>query len=752
MMSDPSKTVFISYASEDAQAAGRLAAGLRAAGVEVWFDQKELVGGENWDARIRDRIRSCFLFVPIISASTEKRLEGYFRREWEMAADRTHNMARGKAFLLPVYLGRSVHREAEVPDEFRQVHWTCLDEGVITPSFLARVQHLLAGDRTKTPARPRPQAGSPPGQRPRMRAWPLVLGSGLFVALAAGYFLTRSPDRGPAAISGAAPAAIPAPAPNPRSIAVLAPSNPAADPAAQALADSLQIDAIAALSRLPEPVITPRDATLAFKASDRPVAEIARQLNVATVIAGSVLRTGDRVSARIELRAAGDPRVLWSKNYDVGLKDAKSYSLSISDEVARMLEAREARGTFASAKFTTGNSTAADLFEKAWQLVKATDSSKESLEQGVELAEECMQLDPGYTTAAVLLTDAHARLFSLYTDPEKRSSNAAASKQWAEKASQLTQGGDGEIGLAIYYIQVEHDPGHGATYVEDSLRTLPNEALSYHLKASALSQSGRMIQAIEQDRLAVSLDPLMGGYWEGILTNLARLRRPAEWTSAWKECNAANPERLSGDHQAEARFILAGELPGESFEPANGWKSTWQIREGRFKEALDSVLAEMANNDISEPDRLSLLLMKSDALQRLRRGAESADAARAALAVAEHLGTSSDPDHSRRDGWMAQALARVGRADEAALAAQRYVAAVSESDRPLERWNRAIEVAELYAYMGRARECLALLSKLVREPSGLSVPMLKVDPAWDNVRNDAAFRSLILDPKNLRSF
>src|ERR1019366_8403172 len=198
----PSKTVFISYASEDAQAAGRLAAGLRAAGVEVWFDQKELVGGENWDARIRDRIRSCFLFVPIISASTEKRLEGYFRREWEMAADRTHNMARGKAFLLPVYLGRSVHREAEVPDEFRQVHWTCLDEGAITTSFLARIQHLLAGERTMAPARPRPQAGSPPRQRPRMRAWPLVLGTGLFLALAAGYFLTRSPDRGTAAISG----------------------------------------------------------------------------------------------------------------------------------------------------------------------------------------------------------------------------------------------------------------------------------------------------------------------------------------------------------------------------------------------------------------------------------------------------------------------------------------------------------------------------------------------------------------------
>jgi hypothetical protein len=42
--------VFLSYASEDAQAAQRICAKLRAAGVEVWFDQSELQGGDAWDA------------------------------------------------------------------------------------------------------------------------------------------------------------------------------------------------------------------------------------------------------------------------------------------------------------------------------------------------------------------------------------------------------------------------------------------------------------------------------------------------------------------------------------------------------------------------------------------------------------------------------------------------------------------------------------------------------------------------------
>ncbi len=73
--------VFLSYASQDAEAARRICEGLRAGGVEVWFDKSELRGGDAWDHKIRDQIRDCRLFIPIISANTELRDEGYFRRE-----------------------------------------------------------------------------------------------------------------------------------------------------------------------------------------------------------------------------------------------------------------------------------------------------------------------------------------------------------------------------------------------------------------------------------------------------------------------------------------------------------------------------------------------------------------------------------------------------------------------------------------------------------------------------------------------
>src|SRR5881398_626907 len=103
-MSDSGKAVFLSYASQDVEAAKKICDALRAAGVEVWFDQSELVGGDAWDAKIRAQIATCSLFLPLVSAHTETRREGYFRVEWRLAAQRTHAMADGTPFLLPVVI------------------------------------------------------------------------------------------------------------------------------------------------------------------------------------------------------------------------------------------------------------------------------------------------------------------------------------------------------------------------------------------------------------------------------------------------------------------------------------------------------------------------------------------------------------------------------------------------------------------------------------------------------------------------
>ena len=144
MPAEPRATgaVFLSYASQDAEAAKRIAEALRAAGVEVWFDQSELVGGDAWDQSIHEQISECALFIPVLSETTQARREAYFRLEWKLADERTHLMAEGTPFLLPVTIDQTTERGALVPKSFVAVQWTKLPGGETPPAFATRVKKI----------------------------------------------------------------------------------------------------------------------------------------------------------------------------------------------------------------------------------------------------------------------------------------------------------------------------------------------------------------------------------------------------------------------------------------------------------------------------------------------------------------------------------------------------------------------------------------------------------------------------------
>lgn len=193
-MSAATNAVFLSYAREDTDAAKRIAAALRAAGVEVWFDQSELVGGDAWDQKIRKQIKDCALLLPIISASTQARTEGYFRLEWRLADQRTHLMAKGRPFLLPVVIDDTRDADAHVPDSFTEVQWTRLPGGDASPIFTQRVRALLdGGSGSRETAPPAPASREPgPWVKKLSRRW---LGPVLLIAMAVAAFALWQPGK-----------------------------------------------------------------------------------------------------------------------------------------------------------------------------------------------------------------------------------------------------------------------------------------------------------------------------------------------------------------------------------------------------------------------------------------------------------------------------------------------------------------------------------------------------------------------------
>ncbi len=144
----PRPSVFISYASEDRESARALRDVLAAAGLVVWYDENELGGGDAWDQKIRRQIRDCDYFMPVISAATERRKEGYFRREWRLATERTMDMADDVLFLLPVVIDDTSESGARVPDRFLSVQWLKAPQGAPTPALAGLIRRLLAGEHT----------------------------------------------------------------------------------------------------------------------------------------------------------------------------------------------------------------------------------------------------------------------------------------------------------------------------------------------------------------------------------------------------------------------------------------------------------------------------------------------------------------------------------------------------------------------------------------------------------------------------
>ena len=143
----PEHAVFISYAREDLPAVQKLKAGLDAAGITTWFDMDRLESGDDYDRKIRGNIARCSFFLPVVSATTQRRHEGYFRREWSYAVDRTRGMADGAVFILPVCIDGTTEADAVAPEKFKALHFARLPGGDPPAEFTRRLQDLFNSRR-----------------------------------------------------------------------------------------------------------------------------------------------------------------------------------------------------------------------------------------------------------------------------------------------------------------------------------------------------------------------------------------------------------------------------------------------------------------------------------------------------------------------------------------------------------------------------------------------------------------------------
>jgi TolB-like protein len=301
--------VFISYASQDAEAAMKICDALRVAGIEVWFDQSELRGGDAWDQRILGEIHDCALFVPLISLNTQKRLEGYFRHEWRLAIERTHHMAEQMPFLVPVVIDGTGDRDAVVPDAFRKVQWTRLPGGETPAAFVERVQRLLSHEPSTGRRPPSIPATAGLGTRAtgirasRRAAW---IGAAVIVIGLIAFLVYEHPWTAPRSVSASSASQASRRDdeaifhPPSHSVAVLPFVNLSGDATQDYFSDGLTEELLNSLAEIEGVQVAARTSSFSFK-QHPDIVTVARQLNVATVLEGSVRRSEHTIRVTAQL-------------------------------------------------------------------------------------------------------------------------------------------------------------------------------------------------------------------------------------------------------------------------------------------------------------------------------------------------------------------------------------------------------------------------------------------------------------------
>jgi len=143
--------VFVSYASQDRDAVERLEASLCGAGLDVWFDKARLHSGDPWWPVIEQNIATCDVFVPVISANSNKRDEGIFIREWNRALERLEDMDKATARLIHPVIVDDTAEGAVTFSGFREFHYAHAADGepqkdfIKTLTAIVRERRLRAG-------------------------------------------------------------------------------------------------------------------------------------------------------------------------------------------------------------------------------------------------------------------------------------------------------------------------------------------------------------------------------------------------------------------------------------------------------------------------------------------------------------------------------------------------------------------------------------------------------------------------------
>lgn len=605
----------------------------------------------------------------------------------------------------------------------------------VTPQGIQTTPALAAGRDPETAA------------RHRGRNLALLIGSGVIVSAIAGFFLLPRAD----ANMG-------------KSIAVLPFENFSDKPENAFFADGIQDDILTNLSKIGDLKVISRTSVMAYRGKPKSVRQIGKELGVSAILEGSVRREANRVRVNVQLINATNDQHIWAEDYDRELTDVFAIQTDLAQNIAHQLRAQLSPSEKQQiTQKATENSEAFDAFLKARELSGSLED-RSRLKEAQQLYERAIQLDPKFTRAIANLSILHSWIYHNF-DPSDAERDQA--EKLAGQALQL----DPDLpeahlakGYSLYY---------GAEDFDAALREfaiakegLPNNSGVYLVIGAIERRQGKWKDSTANLEKAVELNPKDTWPLQNLYFNYQMQRQFDAAKGVLDRALALNPQSMTF-HGLKVQLAIAargdlsvGKAELAEFDAAKAagnfqkidpemlvyavlGKANLLMLERRYQEALDTV-RQYPQEQLKEKPHgpIEAALTEGLAYEKLGQAAEARAAYERAKAGAK-ASVEQAPNEPSRHNLLARALAHLGEKDAAIAEAKRAIALRPESRDAFEGPGYTAGLAEVYAVTGEKAKAIELLDGLLSRPGDLTVPLLKLDPTYDNLRDDPAFQQML---------
>lgn len=344
-----------------------------------------------------------------------------------------------------------------------------------------------------------------------MFTWRNAIGGGvvafaLWGVVAAGWMLVGKNHR---AGEPSAAAAVVEPEIDLRSIAVLPFASVRTDEESQAFVAGMHDDLLTQLSKIDSLRVISRTSVMKYKEGAHTIPEIATELNVATVLEGSVDRAGDRVRVNVQLIDARSDAHLWAETYDRELTAANVFAIrsdlakniaaalhaALSPEVEQSIEARP-----------TESLEAYDVYVRAQFFGTRGSLLREDLEKAVELYTQAIELDPEFAEAYAGLAEAYLNLHArgYLAEAEALPAAGVAAARAVELDETLTAG---HLGLG-WYLATDVRLDESEREFLRAIELAPGDADAHAAYSGLLLTLKRFDESVAAARRSIELDPL----------------------------------------------------------------------------------------------------------------------------------------------------------------------------------------------------------------------------------------------------